>query len=265
MKGTSASNASIERMFKIIEIMSVSGKAMRLNEIGELSGVSASTAMRILNALIENGYAKQDEETLLYSLTMKFLMLGTNIRENLSFNQVFHPYLVAITKRLSLSCALGILDNDMLVYIDESVSAKQMVRIFHHLGHAFPLHYNASGKLFLSRYSDKDLETYCKKVTFEPPTLKGVSSEAELKKQLAQVAVNGYAVNDEENTLGMRCFAVPLLNADGQIIASVSVTGTIFQMPIEQIPSMSEAVKKILDGFYEDYGPLLKLDNIFRL
>ena len=70
MSETSTSNLSIDRMLRIIELMSESGKPMRLNEIAESSGVSTSTAMRILNTLIEREYAKQNEETLLYSLTM---------------------------------------------------------------------------------------------------------------------------------------------------------------------------------------------------
>ena len=81
-----ASNQSIDRMFQILETMTFTGRPMRLNDIAEKSGIPASTAMRILNAMIENGYANQNVETQLYSLSYKFLWVGNSIRENLSLN-----------------------------------------------------------------------------------------------------------------------------------------------------------------------------------
>lgn len=71
--------------------MAFTGKPMRLNDIAEKSGIPASTAMRILNAMIENGYASQNEETQLYNLSYKFLWVGNSIRENLSLNQASPP------------------------------------------------------------------------------------------------------------------------------------------------------------------------------
>lgn len=265
MVDTTASNLSIYRMLRIVEIMSESGKPMRLNEIAEASGTAASTAMRILNTLIDNKYAKQNEETLLYSLTMKFLMVGTNIRENLSANQLIHPYLQEITKRLNLSCALAVLDNEYVVYIDECVSSKQMIRIYHHLGHTYEPHINASGKLFLSQFSHEEITSYCRRHKFVAQTPKTIISQADLEQDLRQVQKQGYSLNDEENVLGMRCFAVPIYNDKGVISASISVSGTAYQIPMEQVPTMVSIVNSIVDRFYEEYTPLLTIDNIFDL
>lgn len=266
MLDTSSSNLSIDRMLRIIEVMSESGKPMRLNEIAEESGVSNSTAMRILNTLIANKYAKQNEETLLYSLTMKFLMVGTNIRENLPANQLIHPYLQEITTRLNLSCALAVLDADNagVVYIDECISAKQMLRVYHHLGHMHQLHVNASGKLFLSQFSKEALTSYCRRHKFEPLTPKSILTQSDLERCLRQVTEQGYSLNDEENMLGMRCFAVPIFDDKGTISASISISGTVHQIPLEQIPAMVTVVNSILDRFYEEYAPLLIIDNIFN-
>ena len=265
MSDMNASNLSTDRMLRIVEVMSSNGKPMRLNEIADESGVSSSTSMRILNTLIANEYAKQNQETLLYSLTMKFLKIGTNIRENLSANQLLHPYLQEITKRLNLSCALGILDEDAVTYIDECVSSKQMLRFYHHLGHAFSLHNNASGKLFLSQFSKEAFNSYCRHHKLESTTPKTIANQTDLAKDVEQVSIRGYSINDEESMLGSRCFAVPLFNDKGRITASISVSGTVFQLPLEQIPSMVGVVNSILDQFYKEYAPLLILDNIFDL
>lgn len=265
MQDINAANLSTDRMLRIVEVMSVSGKPMRLNEIAEKTGISSSTAMRILNALIANEYAKQNQETMLYSLTMKFLKIGTNIRENLSANQLLHPHLHEISSRLNLSCALAIFDSDKVVYIDEFVCATQMLRFYHHLGHAFVPHLNASGKLFMSQFSKGKLADYCRHCKFESITPKSIVGQEALAHELDLTAKRGYALNDEENIPGTRCFAVPIFNDKGTIIAAVSVSGTIFQMPLDQIPTMVSVVNNILDQFYREYAPLLILDNIFDL
>ena len=260
-----SSNLAIDRMLQMVEVMSEFGKPLRLNEIAERCSIPASTAMRILNALIANGYAQQNEETLLYSLTMKFLMIGTNIRENLSANQLIHPYLQSITKRLNLSCALAVLDNDHAVYIDECICASAMIRIYHHLAHGYELYTNASGKLFLSQFTREEFLSYCRKRRFIAQTPKSILTVQDLEKSIAKIHEQGYSINDEENMLGMRCFSVPIYNVSGSIAAAISVSGTVYQIPLDQIPTMVNAVNTILDQFYEEYTPLLTVDNIFNL
>ena len=82
---------------------------------------------------------------------------------------------------------------------------------------------------------------------------------------MEQSLKQGYSLNDEESVLGTRCFAVPIYNDKGRIIASISVSGTVFQLPLEQIPAMVGVVNNILSHFYREYAPLLIIDNIFDL
>lgn len=153
----------------------------------------------------------------------------------------------------------------MIVYIDESVSSKQMLRFYHHLGHAFEMHTNASGKLFLAQMSKEAFTSYCRHHKFESTSPKSITNQAELAKNLEQSLKQGYSLNDEESVLGTRCFAVPIYNDKGRIIASISVSGTVFQLPLEQIPAMVGVVNNILSHFYREYAPLLIIDNIFDL
>lgn len=184
MVDMNASNLSTDRMLRIIEVMSTSGKPMRLNDIADESGVSSSTAMRILNTLIANEYARQNEDTLLYSLTMKFLKIGTNIRENLSVNQLLHPYLQEITMRLNLSCALAILDGTNLIYIDECISSKQMIRFYHHLGHVFTPTPTPPEKYFYPNSPKRNWQTTVSIINLSPLRPKPLPAQQSLQKIL---------------------------------------------------------------------------------
>ena len=126
------------------------------------------------------------------------------------------------------------------------------------------LHVNASGKLFLSQFSKEALTSYCRRHKFEPLTPKSILTQSDLERCLRQVTEQGYSLNDEENMLGMRCFAVPIFDDKGTISASISISGTVHQIPLEQIPAMVTVVNSILDRFYEEYAPLLIIDNIFN-
>lgn len=262
MADNSSSNQSIERMFRIIESMAPSDKPLRLNEISEKSGVPASTAMRILNAMIQNGYASQDADTMLYSLSYKFLEISTAIRENLSLNQELRPYLQEISRKMQLSCALGIQNQYCITYIDEVISMQQMIRIYHHLGVQYPLHKNACGKLFLSQFSPEELTRYLQQADLSVSTPKTLSSREELEENLEQIRTQGYAVNDEESMLGMRCIALPLIDPDGEIFAGVSISGTVYQLPHDTIPTLVQTTRRILKRFYDECNPLLK--NVHR-
>ena len=253
---TSSSNQSIEKMFHIIETMAVAGRPMRLNEIAEKSRVPASTAMRILNAMIDNGYASQNEETQLYSLSYKFLWIASNLRENLTLSQVIHPYLQEISKRVGVSCALGIRNGDYITYVDEVVSSQQMIRIFHHLGQSYDLYANGCGKLFLAEYSKAELNRYFQQHELKSITPKTLCTRAELEADLARTRQRGYSMNDEECLLGMRCISFPLKSSDGEVFAGISLSATIYQINNDNIGVYVSTVRAVLDRMYSECGPV---------
>ena len=257
MNEKASSNQSIDRMFSIIEVMAMAGKPMRLNEIAERSGVAASTAMRILNALADNGYASQNEETYLYSLSYKFLWIGNRIRESMTLNKLMRPYLNELTRRLNLSCALGVLNDNSITYIDEVVATQQMLRVYHHLGQAHPLYANACGKLFLSSFSRADLNRYLRQVTLEPFTPRTLCTREDLEQDLNAIRARGYSINDEEGMLGMRCVAVPLLTSNNLPFAGISVSGTIHQITRENVPMVAATMQSVVDKVYEECRPIL--------
>ncbi|WP_369282193.1 IclR family transcriptional regulator [Oscillibacter sp. GMB15532] len=243
-------------MFRITEAMAAGGRAMRLNEIAEKSGVAASTAMRILNAMIDNGYAQQDSDTQFYSLSYKFLWVGNSMRENLSLNQLLHPYLREIMKRTNMSCALGILNGSEVTYIDEVISTQQMLRVYHHLGYSYPLYLNACGKLFLSEFSKAALNKYFQRTQLIASTPKTLCTRESLEADLKSIQSRGYSMNDEEGVLGMRCLAFPLRSSGGEIFAGISVSGTVYQIPKDGLDVFISTVQGIIEKMNDDCAPV---------
>lgn len=253
------SNQSIEKLFQIIEVMAERGKPMRLYDISKICDISASTALRILNTVVQCGYARQDPETQLYSLTFRFVKIGNQVRQSSSLNQILHPYLLEITNKLELSSAIAVWGGEGVVYTDEAIPTNRvnMLRINHHLGHMFPANQGAAGKLMLSQFSRQQLRQYLTEHPLQPATPNSITSVEELEAQLAQVRAQGYAINNEEAAFGMRCIAIPVRNSDGGIIATISVSGTVYQISSERMPmdisimcALSERIGRECEGLF---------------
>lgn len=252
------SNQSIEKLFQIVEVMAERGKPMRLYDVSKICGISASTALRILNTVIQCGYAKQDPETQLYSLTYRFVKIGNQVRQSSSLNQILHPYLVEITNKLELSSATAVWGGGGVVYTDEVVPTNKvnMIRINHHLGHMFPANQSAAGKLMLSQLSKPQLRKYLSEYPLQASTPNSITSTAELEAHLAQVRAQGYALNNEEAAYGMRCIAIPVRNSDGGIIATISVSGTVYQISSERMAMDISIMKALSQRIEQEYQGL---------
>lgn len=247
-----SSNQSVDKMFSIIEAMASRGTPMRLKDIAEKSQVSPSTAMRILDALIANGYANQDAETSLYALSYKFLWIGNSIRENLELNQLLHPYLKQISRRTGVSSALALRNGYTLVFVDEVVVQQNMVRVKHYVGKPFPLYNVACGRVFLGGFSESELNEYIRYEDMQPITPRTVCTPEDLRRQVRDARQQGYAYNDEEIIPGLRCLAFPIYAPDGHVFAAISISGTTFQINNENKAALVDAVNQVLAKFYEE-------------
>lgn len=239
-------NQSIDKLLAIFETMAFVARPMRLIDIAEKSQVPSSTAMRILNTLIDTGYAKQSEETNLYSLSHKILWLGDNIRECNPATQTLRPYLKEIVYRTSVSCGLAICENRNIVFIDEIISQKHVIRVHHDLGKPFPLHNTACGKVFLSTQSEEALKQYFLQEKIAPTTPKTIIKLKELYDAVRMVQEKGYAIEDEERMPGLRCLGFPVTDSKGEIQAAISLSGTTNQITSSNQEMLVSVVQSII-------------------
>ena len=87
-------------------------------------------------------------------------------------------------------------------------------------------------------------------------TPKTLCTRAELESDVEKVLTLGYAVNDEEGLLGMRCIALPVNSSDGRIFAAISISGTIYQITHDNIPLLASTMRQVLAKLYEDCRPI---------
>lgn len=236
------------RLLHIVECLAENRTPMRLQDLAEKAGMTQSTVLRYLYSLTEANYVYQDEETLKYGLTWNFCRITESLNSQLSLRSITSPFMNKLVSRLSLGTCLVVGRDGECMYLDciENQDFSSLQRI----GKAAPMHATGSGKLLLSQYSDAELEEYIKAKGLPQYTDYTITDGVTLKAVLAKVRENGYAMDEQECELGLRCVSFPLRDYTGSITAAISVFGDLKGMNDERlqneiIPMVKDAAESI--------------------
>lgn len=215
---------SVERTFRILELLAERGHPMNLGEISKHLELKVSTAHRLLKTLIMMGFAQQDLYTGKYQLGIKTFSIGNTALYTLDVRTIARPYLKKLALRYKETANLAILDQGDAIYIDQ-VESDKMVKMIARLGSRAPTHSNAVGKALLAFLNPSELDRFLASKELESFTRQTITSPNALKNELEKVKKQGYALDVEETEDGIRCVASPILNHLGKAAAAVGVSG----------------------------------------
>lgn len=234
---SSKQNLSLGKAMGILDIMVTYRKPMRLLDIAKDTGITSSTLYRFLNSFIEYGYVKRDEQTQMYSLTLKLASMGFFCRQNYQITGNLQSYVERISIHFSESASLCIEEGMQVVYVAIHEGPTRMLSTLSRIGKIAPMHCTGTGKVFLSAYTEEQLQVFVNKMGLQRFTPKTICSIEELKKELDIIRHNGYAWDDEECEMGAKCLAVPIFDYSGSIVAAFS-----FSCPTQRFPGIGEAI-----------------------
>ena len=216
--------SALSKGFKIIETVTSAGSAgLPFAEIVAATGLPKASAHRLLRELVELSALTHDEHSRHYRGGLLLARIGASVTTNYDFREAVRPYLQQLHDASGHVATLGILNEDTGVYIDKIESSSFGLRLHSEIGKSFPLHCTAMGKVLLS-HSGKALIRRVTSRKLEAFTPQTVTDPKELRQKLAQVATDGYAVDDEEMTRGFVCVAAPIFDLNGRIAGAMSCT-----------------------------------------
>ena len=212
-----------ERIFHTIECLARTGP-IGLLELSKELNLNKSTVHRILNSLICMEYAKQDAETLKYSLTFKFCGIANQILAQNNIIDLIRPYIKELAEQTNETVHLVQLDGLNAVYIDKVEASHNSVRLISMVGKSIPLYCSGVGKALLADMSDEKIQKIWDRSEIKKLTDYTVIDFPEFQKLIAEVRTNGYAMDNEENELGVRCIAVSLKGLHRKPAYAISVS-----------------------------------------
>jgi len=244
---------SLNKALDVIEIVGELG-SVGVREISSLTGFPPATSHRILSTLASRGYLVQDEIAKRYSLALRFLELGSKAQQESDLHAIARPHLHQLMLKTGETANLVVRDGDSVVYLDQVQSDETMLKIFTKLGARAPLYSTGVGKMFLSRWSPSELDSYIKRTELIPHTQHTLTTQAELRVEMERISNQGYAVDNEETELGVRCVAALIVNHMQDVVAAVSISGVAMRITEDRIEPFGEMVMHCAINISHDLG-----------
>ena len=218
---------SVERAFELLEIMASSGGSIALGELAARAELPQPTIHRLVRTLLSMGYVRQLENRR-YALGPKLIRLGESAAQLIGAWS--RPHLTELVERTGESANMAVLDNDMAVYVAQ-VPSPHAMRMFTEVGRRVHLHCTGVGKALLKRAgmpaSNENSYT----------TPDALIRDIELSRS------RGYAVDEGEQEIGVRCFAVPV--PDAPTLTAISISGPAARLTLKSATKVTPLLKRV--------------------
>lgn len=232
---------AVESAISILETLGTA-QPMSLTELARKLGLGKSSVYRLLVTLALRGYVEKDPRSDRYQLTYRLFAVGGCAAERLGLREVAQPIMHRLGSQTGETVNLGVLDGFRTVslYLVESAHP---LRIHMRIG-GVAAHATATGKILLAALEPEELARRLAGRRLEAITPNTIKSRAALLKQLTHVREEGFAVDDEECSLGLRCVGAPIRDHRGAVVAALSMVAPCHRLPHDRMPAAVALVRE---------------------
>jgi IclR family KDG regulon transcriptional repressor len=243
---------SLERAMRILD--SFAGRELGVSEVAREHGLTKSTAFRVLSTLKRTAHLQQDAETGRYRLGLRLLDLGQRVAAGLDVRRVARPTMYELAQRSRGSVFLAMLSGDAVVNV-EQVDSPEPVRIVLDAWQLGRLpHTIGTGKVLLAYMPPAARRAIVAKLEMRQLTPRTIVDRDQIEPELERVRQQGYAVNDQEQVIGVRGVAAPVRDHRGDVVAALSVAAPAPRLTQELIPRYAAWVCAAADEISGNLG-----------
>jgi DNA-binding IclR family transcriptional regulator len=234
----------IERMIGLLDVLADCPDPVSLKELSSATGLHPSTAHRILNDLVLKRFVDRSEPGT-YRLGMRLLELGNIVKSRLNVREASLDFMRALHRKTHQTVNLSVRQGDEIVYIDRSYSERSGMQVVRAIGGRAPLHLTSTGKLFLSADDPKSVRAYAIRTGLAGHNKNSITDLVKLERELSLVRARGYARDNEELELGVRCMAAGIRDDSGKLIAGLSISAPADRLQEEWITDLLNTADEI--------------------
>jgi IclR family pca regulon transcriptional regulator len=227
---------SLGRGLQILEAFSEASPNLSLTEIASIVKLDKSTIFRFVYTLEQLGYLERDLETKRYRPGAKILRLGFTALSSLEIVQIARPYLKALSAECGETTNMTIRDGAEIIYVTRN-KTQQIISVNLQLGSRLPVYCTSMGKAQLVDLSPQELSDLLGTGPYPKRGPNTITTFDGLVAELDKVRRQGYAINDEELTAGLRSVAAPVRNRDGGVAAAINISIPIARASREEMES----------------------------
>lgn len=234
---------ALHKALGILELLTVSRAGATLPELVAQSGLAKSSAHYLLVTLERHGYVRRSEQTGRYLLGVKLFRLANSALNGLSLRQRSAAHLWGLSMRTGLTAHFAILEQGEAVLIGKQ-DATGAARVATWIGKRMDLHCTAIGKAMFASLPSAEIDAIIRERGLSRHNENTISTPRRLREELERVMKAGYAIDDEEDELGLRCIGVPVFGPQDRPLGAISVSGPISKLGDTDLPRLGPDLRQ---------------------
>jgi DNA-binding IclR family transcriptional regulator len=243
---------ALDRAFAVLDLLGESEVPLGLAQVASALQLHKSTAHRFLMVL-ERHHMVERTGNGKFRLGLRLFEYGNRAIEQYDLRERAQPHLRRLVSETNETAHLCILEQAHIIYLDK-LEPMRSVRMITRVGASNPVHCTSVGKAILAFMPAERIAEVIRKTRFERFTSRTITSADAFRAEIEKTHRRGYAVDDEELEEGLRCIAVPILDAQKFPVAAVSVSGPSFRVTAKKLPEIAHHLLQCVRGISMDMG-----------
>ncbi|MDW8342695.1 MAG: IclR family transcriptional regulator C-terminal domain-containing protein [Geminicoccaceae bacterium] len=232
---------SLERALKLLKTLSAATEGMTLSELALVVGLPASTVHRLLTTLEAERFVRFDPAEATWRIGVEAFRVGNAFARSRDLVAIARPYLRRLMEDTGETANLYLAVDGEAVCMAQ-VECRQMMRAIARPGGRVAMHASGVGKAILAGLPSEEVHAVLRRHGLPKLTERTIDTPRKLEAELAAIRSRGWALDDEEHALGLRCVAAAILDEHGRPAGAISVSGPSVRIPDGRLPELAAAV-----------------------
>ncbi len=249
---------SVDRALSIIETLAEDDEGYRLSDLAVRAGLSTSTVHRLLATLEKRRFVQFDRDESKWHVGAQSFSVGATFTRRRNFTAQAIPYLRRLRDRTRETANLAVVDDGTIIVLTR-IESREIMRSLTKVGGRVAMVASGVGKAVLATYSDEDVNAIICRQGMPRLTQKSIVRPGELFRELQSIRRLGYAVDDEEARIGLRCVAAVVYSDCSEPLAAISVSGLASRMTDDRLPALGRIVREVASELTVALGGIMPL------
>lgn len=244
---------ALERTLQILAAFSLERPELSLTDLAAATDLPPSTTLRLLSILVNHGYVEKSPDTDRYRIGVTMFERGSIYIQTTSVEAEAAGPLTELARETNQTASLAVLNRNEIVHI-AVFQPERAIRYYAPVGQREMAHCTGLGKVLLSGLSDSAVQEIVDQRGLPSRTDRTITTVAALRSQLAAIREQGYAIDNEESLVGLKCVAAPVLDDRNRMVASVSASGPAAEFTSATMPGLIDAVRNTASRISDRLG-----------
>jgi IclR family acetate operon transcriptional repressor len=244
---------SLNRALSILDALAEHDDGLSLTALAKTVALPPSSAHRLLTTLQRKRFVRFEPGTMAWRIGVQAFVVGNAFARSRDVVALATPFMRQLMEKTGETVNLYVPNGGQAICIAQ-VQSRQMIRAISRPGGSIALHRSAAGKAMLSQMTAAEVGEIVAKHGLGQGTKNSVETPSKLRAELNKTRARGFALDDEEFAVGLRCIAAAILDERGAAQGALSIAGPVARLTDERLASLGEVVAAAGKAVTREFG-----------